>query len=323
MCRGVRVNEYAPIIEKWAPVPGKPESISNRAVLPLYVGWQALKVVTRIPSIVSSYRYDATWINKELIAGYPTLEGFIGKPLVSDVDDAIWLTPPFGRKAAKKLARHSTVVVAGNSFLAEWFDNYTERVEVIPTAIDASVYCPHPQGMVDRIFTIGWIGSQGNLPYLLGIEDALAKFLKEHPASRLLVVSDKEPSFTKLPNDRIEFIYWTAEQEVNLLRKMDVGLMPLEDSEWARGKCSFKMLQYMSVGVPVVVSPVGMNQEVLKMGNVGFSAMETNEWIEALSWIYDHKEEAFAMGSNGREVVLSAFDAPLIANKLADVFKSL
>ena len=121
-------------------------------------------------------------------------------------------------------------------------------------------------------WTIGWSGSWANLQFLYPIEDALADFLAQHPDSRLLVVCDRRPLFKKLPAASWEFVAWSMENEIGLVQQMNAGLMPLADSELARGKCGFKMLSYMSCGIPVVVTPVGVNSEILQQGEVGFAA---------------------------------------------------
>ncbi len=320
----VDVREYCPAIDKWAGLPGKPSFLTNRQVLPLYALWQGAKLWTRLPGILKSRSADMTWLNKELLPGYATLELLLGKPLVADVDDAIWLTPPFGSSVARKLAQRADILVVGNDYLADWFGAYSANVHVVPTAIDARIFQPaRSKQKQDSVFTLGWMGSQGNLVYLESIEDSLTEFFRACPQSRLLVISDRKPSFAKLGEDRVLFKPWNEKDEVTDLQAMDVGLMPLQDSEWAKGKCAFKMLQYMAMEKPVVVSPVGMNAQVLDMGNLGYAAASKDDWIAALVELYTHREQGRRMGIIGRQVVKATFDLPMISGKLATLFRSL
>ncbi|WP_456380202.1 glycosyltransferase family 4 protein [Thiolapillus sp.] len=320
---GIHVREYCPAVDKWAPVPGKPGRVTNRQILPFYVLWQGLKLATRVPGIIGSYRHDISWLNKELLPGYSTLEGLLGSPLVSDIDDAIWLTPPFGERVARRIGQRSDVLVVGNDYLANWFGNCTSQVHILPTAVDASLFCPGAQKETDDVFVVGWIGSQGNLPYLSDIEPALKAFLSSRKDARLLVVSDAKPEFRELPPNQVVYLPWTRETEVASIQEMDVGLMPLADSDWAHGKCAFKMLQYMAVGLPVVVSPVGMNAQLLEMGELGYGAANPDDWIDALEYLYANREHGRCMGALGRQVVKTHFDLPVIGGKLAAIFKSL
>jgi glycosyltransferase involved in cell wall biosynthesis len=113
-----------------------------------------------------------------------------------------------------------------------------------------------------------------------------------HPFYRklkALVIADRPPSFSSLPSERVRYIPWSSQTEVTAVQQMDIGLMPLPNNEWTKGKCSFKMLQYMACAIPVIVSPVGMNLEVLELGEVGLSANSTSEWYDALVCLYKNR----------------------------------
>ena len=131
------------------------------------------------------------------------------------------------------------------------------------------------------------------------------------------MISDVRPVFRELDAARVEFVKWTEEAERAALRTLAVGIMPLEDSSWARGKCSFKMLTYMASGVPVVASPVGMNAEVLGLGEIGFGVSTRDEWIEALDVLLGERERARAMGMRGRDVTVRYFSVDALAPRLA------
>ncbi len=176
---------------------------------------------------------------------------------------------------------------------------------------------------MDRPFVIGWTGISSNYKYLYEIERALENFLKNTNDAVLLVVADEPPRFCRLQPRQVRFIKWSPVVEAEAVREMDVGLMPLSLNEWTRGKCSFKMLQYMASGVPVVVSPVGMNAELISMGEIGFSAENNTDWIDALYSLYKDRDLAHQLGVRGRSIVEQHFSRDVISAQIAQIFKGL
>ena len=320
---GIEVREYTPLIDKYRKLPLWPENMDYRYGLPLFLSWQGLKVATRIPGVFGNRRHQITWLERLMLPGHVTLEPILKKPLVFDVDDAIWLAPPF-KNSAWKVAGRADVVIAGNRYLAERFSSYCSEVRVIPTAVDTDRYRPRSTttGYSDN-FTIGWIGTSANLRYLEALETPLHQFLVDHPDSKLLVMADKPPSFPKIPEDRTCYLRWTEDSELNALQEMDVGLMPLPDEEWSRGKCSFKMLQYMACGIPVAVSPIGMNLEILALGKIGVPCSLSRDWYEALSFFRNHRHDAVNYGRTGRSIVERYFSRERVTADIAGVFQSL
>jgi glycosyltransferase involved in cell wall biosynthesis len=240
---------------------------------------------------------------------------------VFDVDDAIFLSR--GGRAAERIASMSDSVICGNAFLADWFHRRHSSVTVIPTAVDTGSYRPRSNGTGDETPTIGWMGTASNLKYLYQIEPALRTSLVHCASARLLVVSDERPQFRSLPLDRVEFRGWTEARELQDLQDMTIGIMPLEDSLWARGKCSFKMLLYMACGIPVVASPVGMNEEIFQLGRAGIPATTESQWVEALIGLLDDREMRRSMGDLGRRVVCENFSTEIIAPRLASHLQSV
>jgi glycosyltransferase involved in cell wall biosynthesis len=137
----------------------------------------------------------------------------------------------------------------------------------------------------------------------------------------LRIVSDVKPRLRLLDSRNIEFIQWSPENEVQTIREMSVGLMPVDDSLWSRGKCSYKMLLYMACAVPVVVSAVGMNNEVLALGNVGFGSRSEQDWVDRIGWLLDYPEDAAQMGIEGRRIVSKHFSLTVLAPQLAAYLK--
>jgi len=278
--------------------------------------WAAATLTERLSDVVKSHRYDAVLLQRELMSSFVTLESLTKRPRILDVDDAIFLYR--GSGFAKRLAELSDKVVCGNSFLAEWFSRWNLRVDIVPTAVDTDRFFPAAKAEPsDQPLIIGWIGTSGNHKYLQDIEGALAKVMRACPGTRLKVVGDRPPEFRHLVADQIDFVSWSEDVEVAALQTMDIGIMPLEDSQWARGKCSFKMLQYMATGLPVVVSPVGMNTEVLALGEVGIAATTEKQWTDGLIALLRDRNLRERFGANGRHLVQAFFSIQAIAPQLA------
>lgn len=281
--------------------------------------WAGATLAEQIPKIIKSHCYDVVLLQREMLSSFVTLEPLTKTPRVLDVDDAIFLYR--NGDFARRLAQISDRVICGNTYLADWFSVWNKDITIIPTAVDTDRYVPaDKQGKFEGATVIGWIGTSGNLKYVYAIEAALAKMLKAHPKAKLRIVCDKIPEFCLIDMTRCEFIRWSETTEIESIQGMDIGIMPLADTAWARGKCSFKMLQYMSCGIPVVVSPVGMNSEVLAMGKVGIGAVTENEWVDAITALLDSHDLRKQMGAVGRQVVTESFSiskvAPMIATCL-------
>ena len=275
--------------------------------------WAASTVLQRSVEVPCSWGADVTLISRQVMPAFIPLDRFTKAPRVLDVDDAIWLNR--GGQRAGSLAQCCEAVICGNSFLAEFFSRWNRNVVVIPTAVDTELMRPAEESAGELV--IGWTGTSDNFRYLYGIEGSLRVVLEKHKDARLRVIADVQPVFRELDAERVEFVQWGEEAERVALRSLTVGIMPLEDSVWARGKCSFKMLTYMASGVPVVASPVGMNAEVLGLGEIGFGAATSDEWVEALDIVLSDAEKARAMGMRGREVAVRYFSVEALAPRLA------
>src|SRR6266568_4872277 len=153
------------------------------------------------------------------------------------------------------------------------------------------------------------------------LEEKVRQWQSETIVLPTAVDSDRKPQFRILEGSQVEYVPWSPENEVRTIQEMFLGLMPAEDSLWARGKCSYKMLLYMACGVPVVVSPVGMNSEVLSLGNVGFGAAKAAEWIDSINWLLDNPDQGQQMGRVGRRVVEERFSLHVLAPRLADYLR--
>ena len=330
---GIEVREYIPRIDKNQFIPKFASNINPEYKKTLRAMMLGAKIGSRIPGIIASQKADMTWLGRELIPGRCTLEPLLKKPLILDVDDAIWLASiwqksskvSYGKRVAEsiaKIARLTDLVIAGNSYLANWFADYVKDVRIIPTAIDTERFKPGVESSSNK-FTVGWTGSSGNFIFLKAIEQPLNQFLNRFADTELLIMAERMPSFQSLPNDQVKYIPWSPAMEVKAVQIMDVGLMPLTNNEFTRGKCSFKMLQYLACEKPVIVSPVGMNAEVLSLAEVGFSAEQESDWYDTLVMLYHDRQLSNKYGKTGRKIIETYFSRKIIARKLGDIFKDL
>lgn len=314
-----RVRQYIPALlesqialtempSRWGNYPPK-----NKWLRP---AWAGLTLLEKIPKIVNSYQFDVVLLQREMVSTFATLEFMTHSPRVLDVDDAIFLYRQ--GQFARRLAQLSDRVICGNSYLANWFSDWNRDIKIIPTAIDVSRYTSIEKEMdTDRPLCVGWTGTSGNLNYLYAIEPALARVMSIRSHVRLTIMCDIRPNFSLISPERVTYLPWSEQTEVTGLQGMDIGIMPLDDTEWAKGKCSFKMLQYMACGLPVVVSPVGMNEEVLALGPVGLSARSNNDWVDALLALLDSPDLRKDMGGAARHTVVRHFSVSELAPKLA------
>jgi len=308
---GILVDEFIARFGSWPPV--------NSAVRPL---WFAGSLVDHFFSALKSHNYHLTFFQRELISTLLTWEPLTRRPRVLDVDDAVWLNNSRAHKNFSKLASLCNGVICGNQFIADQVKEWNSQVIVLPTAVDSKRFHPIVRAPSSQQI-IGWSGLYAGSKYLLGIELALYQILSKRKDVVLRVVSDKRPKFKLLKESMVEFIPWSPECEVRTIQEMTLGLMPIDDTQWSRGKCSYKMLLYMACGVPVVVSPYGMNKEVLDQAPIGWGAQTTEEWIERIEHILDHTSEAKDMGRAGRTLIEERYSLSIVAPKLSKYLRNM
>jgi glycosyltransferase involved in cell wall biosynthesis len=233
---------------------------------------------------------------------------------VFDVDDAIYVRKPrrLGEAADDSLwrkrkfaatCRWVDVVAAGNDVLAGVARRSARAIAILPTSIDTAAYRPTTATAADAP-TIVWIGSPENLVYLEMIRPALARLSVRYPALKMRVICSRFPDWGDV---NVERIAWSTATEAESLAAAHIGVMPLTDDEWARGKCAFKLLQYMAAALPCVASPVGANTEAVLEGVNGFHARTTEEWERHLESLIRSPVLRARLGAGGREHVESRY----------------
>jgi glycosyltransferase involved in cell wall biosynthesis len=282
--------------------------------------WLVAGVVEDAIRTMRANHYDLRFLQRNLTATLCTWEPFLKKPFVFDVDDAIFL----GARGASadRIASAASLVICGNNYLADHFGKFA-TVAVLPTAVDSVRFSPKITPNSSYSLVIGWSGTSSGFKYLYAIEPAIKEILLRHPTAILKVVSNERPVFKSLSNDRVVFEKWSASREVDVLQECTVGIMPLIDDAWSRGKCSFKMLTYMATAIPVVVSPIGMNVDVLSHGACGIGARTLDEWVDSISMLLSEPQKAAALGKKGREIIETRYSLAVIAPQLVELIKKL
>jgi len=276
----------------------------------------------RVFDVLCCHQYDIVFFQRELYPfGPPVLEylaRLMNKNIIFDFDDAIFLGNEKKISDVIRLSRH---VIAGNAYLYEFAKRYNSEVTVIPTVIDTDLYKQKQKANGEKT-VIGYVGSPSTLKYLELIRGALLNLREKYKNLEIMVVSAFSGTDFKFLEDTI-YIEWSAEQEVDHIGAFDIGIMPLKDDEWSRGKCGAKLLQYMSVGIPAVASRVGVNPAIIENGINGFLASDEKEWIESLSCLIENTGLRKKMGVAARQTVERSFSVKARLPELAGIFQKV
>ena len=210
------------------------------------------------------------------------------------------------------MIRASDSVIAGNNFLKEQAGCYNNHVVTIPTVIDQDRYPMKEYNPGKKKVTIGWIGDHGSIHYLEKMRPVFEELGRKYPYIELEIICD---IFFDCDNIPVVKRMWSADQEIEYLHELDIGVMPLIQDPWSEGKCGLKILQYFGVGVPAVCTPVGVNKDVVREGFNGYFASSPEQWVEKLSLLIEDREKQKTMGLNGRETVFQSFSLAACAPK--------
>ncbi|RLC08132.1 MAG: glycosyltransferase family 1 protein [Deltaproteobacteria bacterium] len=302
------------------------EHVNLRYVLRSYIG--------RILHLLKSKRFDMLWVEYEVLPWLPAYGEEILHYLkilwIADFDDAVFyrydMHPEavvrvlLGRKI-DSVMQHASLVLVGNTYLAERARRAgAERIEYLPSVIDLERYETGNWKLETRNskFTIGWIGSPSTAQYLHIAGPALASVCREINA-RLVLVGSGE---IQIRGVQIEIRSWSEDTEVGDILGFDVGIMPMPDNPWTRGKCGYKLIQYMACGLPVIASPVGVNQVLVENGVNGFLATDTESWVRAFLTLYENCHLRERMGRCGRIKVETEYCLQVTAPRLASFIRS-
>jgi glycosyltransferase involved in cell wall biosynthesis len=284
-------------------------------------------MMRRLSVLVTTKQFDLVVLEKEVIPFAPAflerLLNIINIPYVVDYDDAIFHqydchTNPIVRTILRKkiavVMRNARLVIAGNNYIAKYAQQAgAKQVEVIPTVIDINKYSQIRESKKNDVFRIVWIGSPSTYQHVEAILPALAKISN----SKLLLIGAGKRKFNE---SWIEVRSWSEVSEIKDIQSADVGIMPLPDTPWARGKCGFKLIQYMACGLPVVASPVGVNADIVEHGKNGFLASSTEDWVRFLTNLRNDKVLRTSMGSDGRKKVETDYCLQVTAPRLVELF---
>lgn len=299
-------------------------------------GWKSYAtvkgLVKRIKDVLSANKADVAFIYREAFPlGPPWLDLYLEShvPVVYDFDDAIFLgdTSEANSMIAKlkvpqkvqQIVAGSTITTVGNDFLASYAQRFSESVRVLPSTIDVRKYRPPASRSTGSLIRIGWSGSKTTSAHLETIRPVLIRALKELPVE-VHVVGD--PDFRLSGSDRVRITAWDSRSEIQDVSSFDIGLMPLPEDDWSRGKCGLKALLYMALEVPPVVSPVGVNTEIVSDRQSGLIAKSDDEWFEAIAQLVEDESLRRELGSAARTTVIERYSgqqwAPIFLETLQE-----
>jgi glycosyltransferase involved in cell wall biosynthesis len=290
---------------------------------------QRSKISAQIHILRAARNHDVVVLFKTI--GFSSLELAILRKfnprVIFDFDDAVMFREqkyeqPFTGRNFEKFRRTMNIcsaAAAGNTFLGSFAEGCGVKATILPTSIDLEKYGAKEPDTTDGL-TLGWVGLSDGLRYLRHIQPALRRLSEKFPGLRLKIVSDKP---LQLDEIRIQNEPWRMETEQEHLRSFDVGIMPLWDSVWTRGKCGYKILQYMAVGTAVVASDVGVNGEIISSGQNGFLARTEDDWVSSIGTLLENREQRRVFGMRGRELVEQKFSLDRYAARYAELFREV
>lgn len=334
-----RMEHYLPLLQQKG-IPYKIAPFYNQK------GWQTiftnghllLKILLvlrgflyRCLNLIQIVRYKYVYIYREAAPiGPPVFEWIIAKVLakkiIYDFDDAIWvpvtseyntLVKPIKFYAkVRMICKWAYKVSVGNEYLAAYARKYNVATYVIPTVVNTASGHHLIKNQSTEPVTIGWTGTFSTLQYLNQVLPALQQVEKLYNID-FIVIANKDP---QLPLKHYRYIQWSAKNELHDLLQINIGIMPLTDDELAKGKCGFKAIQYMALGIPAVVSPVGVNSHIVDQGVNGFCCVTTGEWVTALSALITDAQLRQNMGSNARQKIETHYSVHATEQNFLNLF---
>jgi glycosyltransferase involved in cell wall biosynthesis len=306
---------------RWIPrVPPSPHSFLPGLIFPIRKQWLKIKRYY----ILLFFKWDLVFIQRLFLP--PWILKQLQKKKVSicyDFDDAIYLDKPgksTNRKHTVIMIQAASKVIISSPELLAFCKTYNCSPDIIATPVDTGRIIPGPIKADDSTFTIGWIGSPSTTKYLEEIAGPLTKVSKIRKINLLVVGADlrRRRRRCTLPDMPITRAKWDYEREPQLLQQMTIGIMPLPDNEWTRAKAGYKLLLYMSAGLAVIASPVGINKEIIVNGETGFLAQNQDDWVKYFIQLCDDPLLRNTMGARGRDLVRARFERLICFKKLEE-----
>lgn len=278
--------------------------------------------------------FDIVFVQREaFMTGTTLFERKFAKSkakLIFDFDDSIWLSNVSDAnrklnflkdpKKTSRIIKLSDQIIAGNEYLADYARQFNSEVSIIPTTIDTEAYRPEGESVGDTV-TIGWSGSITTIQHFSEAIPVLTRIKEKYGEGvKIKVIGDCNYRHEPLG---VQGQPWRADTEIADLCEMDIGIMPLPDDEWAKGKCGLKGLQYMALSIPTIMSPVGVNTEIIEHGKNGMLASSTDEWFDALSQLIDDAALRKQIGEAGRQTVEDKYSVHAHVRSYLDVFDAL
>lgn len=289
--------------------------------------------IIRFKDLRRVHQFDIVFIQREaLLIGSSFFEKQFYKrsKVIFDFDDSIWLldTSPENKKfeflknpnKTKINIAHAHAVIAGNNYLANFSKQFNHNTLIIPTTIDTTFHIPKPELRNKNKLVIGWSGSISTIKHFESCIPALKQILMKYP-NKIEIHIIGQGNYT---NKEINVISknWSAQTEVDDLNCFDIGIMPLPDDEWVKGKCGLKGLSYMACGVPTIMSNVGVNSEIITHGKNGLLVSTEQDWINNLSLLIENSELRNDIGMAGRETVVNRYSVNAHKDAYLSILKS-
>ena len=279
-------------------------------------------------------RFDALFVHREV---FPFLTPFferlaqrINPRFILDFDDAIYVEPTHYRDWRSVLRNPanfgqvvagSAHVTAGNPVLADYARQFNDRVTVVPTSLDPDFYPPKRNWDADPV-VIGWTGAWATAPSLKLLAPVFERLARTE-RFRLKIIGNANIEDIRFPGVEVEYRLWDLKTMIDDLRAFDIGVMPLPDSPWERGKCGGKLLQYMALGIPAVASPVGVNTTIIADGENGFLAATADEWVERLRALIRNAALRKQIGARARQTVETRYSIKVTGPQLVTIIKQV
>lgn len=340
----IRTFQYLPLLKREGYEVSPQSLITDKSLLSRYkygkysVFFLVSTYIRRIKVLFAKQSYDLVWVEKEAFPWFPVWFELLllrGKPFIMDFDDATFhnydqhsnkFLRYFYHNRLDKLMAKSALVICGNYYLKQRAENAgASRTVLLPTVVNLNSYSVKDYNNPKKRFNsknyckIVWIGSPSTQHYLQVIKKPLQILSKKYNII-LRVIGSKD---LKMPSVNLELIPWSEEEESRLIRDCDIGVMPLLNTSWEKGKCGYKLIQYMASGLPVVASPIGINRDIVCHGDNGFLVSNQKQWIRSLSNLVANKSLRSRLGLNGRQHVLKKYSLINAAPKLIESFKQV